>query len=126
MRYFVYARKSSESEERQARSITNQHDTCWEISEKQGLNVVAEFTEARSASSPGRPVFGEMLERIESGEANAILAWEPNRLARNSIDGGRILHLLDTGVLSASQVQRMLKDPFYYGFFDYGGECYQG
>ena len=38
-----------------------------------------------------------MLERIEAGEAEGILAWHPDRLARNSVDGGRIIYLLDTG-----------------------------
>ena len=42
-------------------------------------------------------MFGEMLDRIEKGEAQGILAWHPDRLARNSIDGGKIIYLLDTG-----------------------------
>src|ERR1035441_6109532 len=29
----------------------------------------------------------------------ALATWHPDRLARNSIDGGRIIYLLDTGVL---------------------------
>jgi len=40
-----------------------------------------------------------MLRRIEKGEADGILAWHPDRLARNSMDGGRIIYLLDTGQL---------------------------
>ena len=42
-----------------------------------------------------------MISRIENGEANGILAWHPDRLARNSVDGGRIIYLLDTGKLQA-------------------------
>ena len=38
-----------------------------------------------------------MLDRICKGEAGGILAWHPDRLARNSIDGGKIIYLLDTG-----------------------------
>jgi len=49
--------------------------------------------------TPGRPVFGEMLARIERGEADGLIAWAPDRLARNSIDGGRVIYLLDTGSL---------------------------
>ncbi len=40
-----------------------------------------------------------MLDTLERGEANGILAWHPDRLARNSVDGGRIIHMLDTGTL---------------------------
>jgi site-specific DNA recombinase len=40
-----------------------------------------------------------MLDRICAGEASGILAWHPDRLARNSVDGGKIIYLLDTGKL---------------------------
>ena len=52
-----------------------------------------------TAKEPGRKIFGEMLDRICAGEAGGILAWHPDRLARNSIDGGKIIYLLDTGKL---------------------------
>ena len=29
-----------------------------------------------------------MMRRIEAGEAQGIIAWHPDRLARNSMDGG--------------------------------------
>lgn len=40
-----------------------------------------------------------MLNRIDNGEANAILTWHPNRLARNMSEGGRIIDLIDEGKL---------------------------
>src|SRR3989338_644065 len=42
-----------------------------------------------------------MISRIEAGEASGILSWHPDRLARNSVDGGRLIYLLDTGGLAS-------------------------
>ena len=101
IKYFVYARKSSESEDRQVVSIESQINEIKGMSK--GFKVVATFTEARSAKRPGRPVFNEMLRRIESGEANGILCWKLNRLARNPVDGGQISWLLQEGVIQHIQ-----------------------
>ncbi len=99
MKYFIYARKSTDSEERQVLSIEAQLAELKEFAAKEKLEIVASLCEAKTAKEPGRTVFGEMLDRIEKGEAQGILAWHPDRLARNSIDGGRIIYLLDTGKL---------------------------
>jgi len=101
IKYFVYARKSSESEDRQVASIESQLNEIKIMSE--GLEVVDTLTEARSAKRPGRPVFNEMLRRIENGEANGILCWKLNRLARNPLDGGKISWLLQEGVIQHIQ-----------------------
>ena len=53
--------------------------------------------EAKTAKEPGRTKFAEMLSSLESGKAEGILSWHPDRLARNSVDGGKIIYLLDTG-----------------------------
>jgi DNA invertase Pin-like site-specific DNA recombinase len=96
-KYFIYVRKSTETEERQARSIGDQLAEVRELLKKYRLDVVGSFEESRSAKTKGRPFFNEMLERIERGEANGIIAWHPDRLARNAYDGGRIIDLIDEG-----------------------------
>ena len=99
LKYFIYGRKSSEDEDRQILSIDAQLSELNAIAQQNGISVVATFTESKSAKGPGREVFNEMLRRIESGEANAILSWKLDRLARNFDDGGKIIGLLQRGVI---------------------------
>lgn len=100
MRYLLYARKSSESDDKQAQSIDDQLATLRALAEGRGLQVVAELTEAKSAKAPGaRPVFAEMVARLQSGQADAILCWHVNRLFRNPIDFGTLAWMLQTGAL---------------------------
>ncbi len=99
MKFFIYARKSTEDEARQVLSIGSQLDELRAFARKESLQVVREYVEAKTAKEPGRPVFNEMMEAVENGEAEALLAWHPDRLSRNSVDGGRLVHDLDTGKL---------------------------
>ncbi|MCO5062109.1 MAG: recombinase family protein, partial [Kiritimatiellae bacterium] len=101
MKVFLYARKSTDDEERQILSIDAQLNELREFAAKQSLSIAREFVESMTAKQPGRPIFNDMLRGVERGEADALLAWHPDRLARNSIDGGRIIYLLDTGKLTA-------------------------
>ncbi len=95
--FFIYCRKSTESEERQVLSIDSQLHELRSLAQKEGIVIKAEFTESMTAKEPGRPLFNEMISRMEKGEADGIIAWHPDRLARNSVDGGRIVYMLDTG-----------------------------
>ena len=99
-KYFLYARKSTDVEDKQVLSIEAQIAELRAFARQEKLEIAEEFIEKQSAKIPGRPIFNDMLNRIERGEANGILAWHPDRLARNSVDGGKIIYLLDGGGLA--------------------------
>lgn len=104
MRYVLYARKSSESEERQVQSIDDQRRVMLEFAAARGLEIVEEITESKSAKAPGqRPGFDRLLSLIERGKAEGILCWQVNRLTRNPIDAGKLSWLLQNGVLHCIQ-----------------------
>lgn len=94
--YCLYARKSSESDERQAMSIDSQLSEMRSLADSEGLNVVCEKHESHSAKDSGqRPLYNEMLSELASGKYNAILTWAPDRLSRNAGDLGSIVDLMD-------------------------------
>lgn len=91
-KYFIYARKSSESEDRQVLSIGSQIEELKSLAKRLNLDVAEKpFQESQSAKEPGRPVFNEMIRRVLAGEAQGIISWKLDRLARNPIDGGSII-----------------------------------
>ena len=96
-KYFLYARKSTDMEDKQILSIETQIFELKEFAKKENLNIVDIFIEKQTAKAPGRKIFGEMIKRIEKGEANGVLSWHPDRLARNSVDGGQIIYYVDIG-----------------------------
>ena len=101
IKYFVYCRKSSEDDDRQVLSLDSQESELKELVEHLGLKVVGKpFFESKSAKEPYvRPVFAEMMTRIQKGEANGILCWKVDRLSRNPIDGAMIQWLLQKEVI---------------------------
>ena len=98
-KYFLYARKSSEQEDRQVASIDSQIDFLKELAEREHLQIIEILTESKSAKAPGREIFNEMIARIERGDAQGILCWKIDRLARNPVDGGKIQWLLQNNVI---------------------------
>jgi len=76
-KFFLYARKSTDVEDKQVLSIDAQLTELRAFAREQNLDVVEEFIEKQSAKIPGRPIFGQMLKRIEQGEATGIVSWHP-------------------------------------------------
>jgi site-specific DNA recombinase len=98
--YVLYARKSTESEEKQILSIDSQIKEMLQLADRDGLEVVMLKRESHSAKETGqRPVFNEIIEELNAGKYNAILTWAPDRISRNAGDLGKIVDLMDAGKL---------------------------
>ncbi|TSC54874.1 MAG: Recombinase [Parcubacteria group bacterium LiPW_30] len=96
VRYCLYARKSTEQDEKQALSIDSQIKEMLVIAERDGLEIIDIRREAHSAKDSGqRPVFKELLEDIRRERYNGILTWAPDRLSRNAGDLGSVVDLMD-------------------------------
>jgi site-specific DNA recombinase len=96
IKYCLYARKSTEQDEKQALSIDSQIKEMLVIAEREKLNVVEVKRESHSAKDSGqRPVFKEILEDLRSEKYNGLLTWAPDRLSRNAGDLGSLVDLMD-------------------------------
>src|SRR3989344_2437742 len=116
-KYFLYARKSTEDDDKQVMSIPAQLVELREFASRENLEILEEFQESKSAKKPGREKFGEMMMRIEKMDGVGILAWHPDRLARNSIDGGRIIYAVDTSKIVSLRFPTFWFEPTPQGLF---------
>ena len=98
-KYIAYCRKSTDEKDKQVLSIEAQIAELKEFAKRDHLEITEFITEAKTAKMPGREQFALVLKKIEKGEAQGIISWHPDRLARNSVDGGKVIYLLDTGKL---------------------------
>ena len=99
--YCLYARKSSESDERQAMSIESQVKEMRALAAKEEIFIKEVRSESYSAKVSGtRLVFNQTIEDIRSGIFNAILTWAPDRLSRNAGDLGTLIDLMDAKKLA--------------------------
>ena len=117
MKYIIYARKSTEEDDRQILSIEAQLVELKEFAAKEKLEIVASLCEAKTAKEPGRMKFAEMLSLIEKGKADGIISWHPDRLARNSVDGGKIIHFVDRGLIKSLKFPTFWFEPTPQGLF---------
>lgn len=100
LKYVLYARKSTDDPVRQVRSIGDQISECEALASRLNLNVIDIIQEKKSAKKPGmRPLFRQMLNDVKNGKYDAILAWNPDRLARNMKEGGEVIDMIDDNLI---------------------------
>jgi site-specific DNA recombinase len=90
----LYARKSTDREDKQILSIPSQLRELREYAARSGLVITNELVESCSARKPGRPVFSRLLKDAGTGRVERVLAWRLDRLARNPVDGGQLIYML--------------------------------
>lgn len=99
-KYCLYARKSSEQDERQAMSIDSQIKEMMALADRDKLDVIDVKQESHSAKqSSMRPVFCELLNDLRTDKFDGVLTWAPDRLSRNAGDLGALVDLMDGGKL---------------------------
>src|ERR1035437_2445883 len=103
MKYILYCRKSTDTEDKQVLSLESQEKELTDLAEDRNLEIVQILTEKKSAKAPGRPIFNEMMAAISGGKADAILCWKIDRLTRNPVDGGQIQWLLQNNKIKCIQ-----------------------
>lgn len=105
-RVIIYCRKSAKPknsqermEEKQILSLESQEKELKAYASERGFKVIKLFKENESAYKTGRPLFNEMMRLLEEGKADSILVWHLTRISRNTYDGGKVIYLLDEGIL---------------------------
>ncbi|MDE3066403.1 MAG: recombinase family protein [Verrucomicrobiota bacterium] len=101
IKYLAYIRKSTDDNTHQVMSLAAQINELRAFANRELIVIAGILEESKSAKIPGRPVFNQLLDRIERGEANGILCWDIDRLYRNPIDEGRVRWLLQNGVIAS-------------------------
>ena len=99
-RYVIYARKSTDADDKQANSLDDQIAECEQLVTKYSLKVVKIFRESVSAKEPDiRPQFREMLDGLYKGRYDGVIAYHPNRLSRNMKEAGEVIDMLDKHII---------------------------
>ncbi len=87
----LYARVSSDEQERQGFSIPAQVKLLQDYARNNNIQIVKEFTESETAKKSGRKQFNAMVKFLkQSKDVNTILVEKTDRLYRNPSDYGLI------------------------------------
>ena len=108
-KYFLYVRKSTDTEDKQVQSLEDQINVMKKKAEILWLKIVDIFSESMSAKAPWRFRFNEMVQRIQNGEARWIISWKLDRITRNPVDTGTIQFMLQNGQLDKIITNRLVK-----------------
>lgn len=99
LRYILYARRSTDEDNKQVRSPEQQIEECLKYIKKKKIiidqNKDILIEKASAKISENRPIFTSMLEMITQGKYDGIIAWHPDRLSRNMKEAGIIIDMLD-------------------------------
>ncbi len=96
MKFIIYCRKSTDTEDKQVLSLESQEKELLQIAKRDNLEIINTYRESRSAKEPGRPIFNTVLSILATGKIDGILCWKIDRLTRNPVDGGHIQWLLQS------------------------------
>ena len=119
----IYSRKSTESEDRQVLSIDSQIHELEEHGQRLNLSECEARRESMSAKAPGRPVFSKLMEDVEAGRVTTILCWKLDRLARNPVDGGRIIWAIKNyglRIITPTQSYSREEDNIVFMYMEFG------
>lgn len=87
----LYARVSSDEQEKQGFSIPAQVKFLKDYAKKNNIMIVREFTESETAKQSGRKEFNAMVKFLKSSkDVNIILVEKTDRLYRNFKDYGEL------------------------------------
>jgi site-specific DNA recombinase len=111
MKYILYCRKSTDTDDKQVLSLDSQETELKQLASQLGLTITKTLRESQSAKEPGRPLFNSMLDEIATGKADGIICWKIDRLTRNPVDGGRIQWLLQQNKIKSIATPGRMYDP---------------
>ena len=92
MRTIIYTRQSFDRQGEGA-AVARQLEDCRNLATLRGWSVVAEHqdNDRSAAGSASRPGFEAVLADLKAGRADAVIAWNLDRLTRNRRDSVRLI-----------------------------------
>jgi len=98
--YLGYGRKSTNVDDKQILSLPDQKRVIKDFNGSKGIDIPPKyyFEEKRSAKSPGRPVFNQVVELLNQKKAKGVVAYKSDRLTRNFTDLGVLIELIESGI----------------------------